>query len=32
MSANCISVDQSGTFLAVGCDGALIHIFNDSTG
>jgi hypothetical protein len=31
-SANCISIDQSGTYLAVGCDSALIHIYNDVTG
>jgi hypothetical protein len=32
MSANCISIDQSGTYLAVGCDGGLIHLFNDVSG
>jgi len=31
-SANAISIDRTGTFFAVGCDGGLIHIFNDTIG
>lgn len=31
-SANCISIDQSGSYLAVGCDGGAIYLLNELTG
>ena len=31
-AANCLSIDRSGTIIAVGTDDALIILFNDSTG
>lgn len=31
-SANALSIDRTGTFIAVGCDSGLINIFNDVIG